>query len=151
MKIDAVRRLVRAAVAAAVLAAPMFGWGCGKKGAPLAPFVRIPAAVEKITASRFGDTVYVTLMVPMTNIDTSIPVDIARIDVYGYTGRVAPTRARWAELGTVVATIPVAPPPVGEAGAPPPPPSAEATTADLAAPVVILRMVPRTACQPRVT
>ncbi len=107
--------------AAAVLAVAMFGWGCGRKGPPLAPFVLIPAPVETITASRLGNDVFVTLTVPSTNVDASIPVDISRIDVYGYTGRVAPTPARWPELGTVVATIPVVPPPVGEAGAPPPP------------------------------
>ena len=113
--------VARRAAGTAALAAVMLGWGCGKKGAPLAPFVRIPAAVSVIAASRLGNDVYVTLTVPAANIDTSIPVDISRIDVYGYTGRVAPTPARWAELGTVVATIPVTPPPVGEAGAPPPP------------------------------
>lgn len=114
--------VVRGAAAAAVLAVALFGWSCGKKGPPLAPFVLIPAPVETIAASRFGNEVFVTLTVPSTNIDASIPVDISRIEVYGYTGRVAPTPARWAELGTVIATIPVAPPPpVGEAGAPPPP------------------------------
>lgn len=111
----------RHAVVAMVLAAAMLAVGCGKKGAPLAPFVRIPAAVSTIAASRLGTDVYVTLTVPATNIDSSIPVDISRIDVYGYTGRVAPRPAQWAVLGTVVATIPVVPPPVGPAGAPPPP------------------------------
>jgi len=110
----------RPAVVATVLAA-MLGVGCGKKGAPLAPFVRIPAAVSTIAASRLGTDVYVTLTVPATNIDTSIPVDISRIDVYGYTGRIAPRPAQWAVLGTVVATIPVVMPPLGPAGAPPPP------------------------------
>lgn len=118
---------VRGAAAAAALAAALVGWGCGVKGPPLAPFVRIPAAVETITASRLGNDVFVTLTVPLTNIDASIPVDISRIEVWGYTGRVAPTPARWLELGTVVATIPVVPPPVGEAGAPSP--SADVTPA----------------------
>jgi hypothetical protein len=86
--------------------------GCGKKGAPLAPFVRIPAAIETISATRLGSDVYVTVTVPTTNIDTSVPIDISRIDVYGYTGRAAPTPARWASLGTVVASIPVVPPAV---------------------------------------
>lgn len=111
----------RPAVVATVLAAAMLGVGCGKKGAPLAPFVRIPAAVSTIAATRLGTNVYVTLTVPATNIDTSIPVDISRIDVYGYTGRVAPRPAQWAVLGTVVATIPVVPPPLDAAGAPLPP------------------------------
>jgi len=100
-------------LAAVGLLAALAASGCGKKGPPLAPFVRIPAGVEKITAARLGSEVYVTLTVPTTNIDASMPIDIARLDVYGYTGRVAPTSARWAELGTVVASIPVVPPPVG--------------------------------------
>jgi hypothetical protein len=102
----------RARLAAAGLLAAIAAAGCGKKGAPLAPFVRIPAGVEKISASRLGNDVYVTVAVPTTNIDTSLPIDIVRLDVYGYTGRVAPTAARWPELGTVVASIPVVPPSV---------------------------------------
>jgi hypothetical protein len=101
-------------LAAVGLIAALAASGCGKKGPPLAPFVRIPAGVEKITAARLGHEVYVTLTVPTTNIDTSVPIDIARLDVYGYTGRVAPTPARWPELGTVVASIPVVPPPRAE-------------------------------------
>ncbi len=120
-------RVMRGEAAAAALAVAIFGWGCGKKGPPLAPFVLIPASVETITASRLGNEVFVTLTVPSTNVDASIPVDISRIDVYGYTGRVAPTPARWPELGTVVATIPIVLPAVGEAGAPPP--AADATLA----------------------
>ena len=115
---------VRRAAAAAAVAAAMLGVGCGKRGPPLAPFVHIPAAVEEIEAARLGNDVYVTLEVPSTNLDSSMPVDIARIEVYGYTGRVAPSRARWAELGTLVATIPVAKVPVDEAGVPLPVPDA---------------------------
>jgi hypothetical protein len=99
-------------LAAIGLLAAAAAWGCGKKGAPLAPFVRIPAGIEMITASRLGNDVYVTLTVPTTNIDKSLPIDITRIDVYGYTGRMPPSAARWAELGSVVASIPVVPPPV---------------------------------------
>ena len=113
--------VVRGVAAAATLAVALVGWGCGKKGPPVAPFVLIPAAVNTIAASRLGNDVFVTLTVPSTNIDASIPVDISGIDVYGYTGRVAPTPARWAELATVVAKIPVAPPPLGDAGSPPSP------------------------------
>jgi len=128
----------RPAIMATALAAAIFGVGCGKKGAPLAPFVRIPAAVSTIAASRLGTDVYVTLTVPAANIDTSIPVDISRIDVYGYTGRVAPTPPQWAVLGTVVATIPVVPPPVGPAGAPPPPADETSVGAQPGAPVTIV-------------
>ena len=97
--------------AVAVLAASA-AIGCGKKGPPLAPFVRIPAAVEMITAARVGNDIYVTFTVPTANIDRSVPIDVSRIDVYGYTGRTAPTLPRWAELGTVVGSIPVVPPSV---------------------------------------
>lgn len=98
----------RCLCASLALAAGILGTACGKKGPPLAPIVRIPAAVDKIEAARLGSDVYVTLTVPATNIDESEPVDIARIDVYGYTGRAAPASVRWAELGDVIASIPVA-------------------------------------------
>ena len=58
-------RMMRPARLAAVgLLAALAVAGCGKKGPPLAPFVRIPAGVEKIAASRLGNDVYVTLTVP---------------------------------------------------------------------------------------
>jgi hypothetical protein len=103
-----------------LLAAIACSGGCGKKGAPLAPIIRIPAPVETIAAARLGHDVYVTLTVPSTNIDKSPRADLSRIDVYGYTGTKAPTPARWAELGTIVASIPVvSPPPPGESPADP--------------------------------
>ena len=98
------------------------GGACGKRGAPIPPIVRIPAAVEKMAASRIGNDVYVTFTVPATNIDESLPIDIQRIDVYAYTGRTAPPLARFPEVGTVVATVPVATPPRVEPGVVPPPP-----------------------------
>ncbi len=85
--------------------------GCGKKGPPLAPFVRIPEAVGAITARRAGSDVFVTLTVPKQNLDATVPVAISRVDVYGYTGRTPPLRSRWVELGTLVASIPIAPGP----------------------------------------
>lgn len=84
--------------------------GCGKKGAPLAPFVRIPAAVETITVERVGSDAYVTLTLPARNIDASLPIDIARVDVYAYTGVTAPAAPQWTEIGSLVATIPVTAP-----------------------------------------
>jgi hypothetical protein len=105
----------------AVAGVAMCAIGCGKKGPPLAPFVLIPGPVQTITTSRLGDDVFVTLTVPLTNVDESIPVDIGRVDVYGYTGSVAPTPARWGELGDLVARIPVVMPPVGGDGVPPSP------------------------------
>jgi hypothetical protein len=83
--------------------------GCGKKGPPLAPIVRIPAAVQTIEARRIGSDVYVSLTVPAENIDGSKPADIDRIDVYGFTGAAPPPRGRFLEGATIVGTIPVAP------------------------------------------
>ena len=87
--------------------------GCGKKGAPLAPIVRIPSAVSMLQAQRVGTDAFVTLTVPNTNIDRSVPVDIARVEVYAYTGRRPPSPARFVEFAELVASIPViAPPPL---------------------------------------
>jgi hypothetical protein len=60
---------------------------------------------------RVGSEAFVTLTIPNTNIDRSIPVDIVRVEVYGYTGRRPPSPARWVEFGELVASIPVIPPP----------------------------------------
>jgi predicted small lipoprotein YifL len=66
--------------------------GCGKKGPPLAPMVRIPAPVPTIQAHRVGSDAFITLTIPNTNIDRSLPVDIGRVEIYGYTGRRPPPR-----------------------------------------------------------
>lgn len=84
---------------------------CGKKGPPLAPIVRVPAAVTAVAAQRVGNDVYLTLTIPTANIDGSMPPDVARVDIYGYTGHTPPPRGRFLEAGTLVASVPVAPPP----------------------------------------
>jgi hypothetical protein len=84
---------------------------CGKKGPPLAPIVRIPSAVAMIQVQRVGSDAFVTLTVPNTNIDRSMPADIARVEVYGYTGLRPPSPARFVEFADLVASIPVIPPP----------------------------------------
>lgn len=85
--------------------------GCGKKGPPLAPLVPIPAAVDLVDASRRGRDVYVSFAIPAANVDGHKPANVSRVDVYGYTGRTAPSKTRWFELASVVASVPVAPPP----------------------------------------
>lgn len=83
---------------------------CGKKGPPLVPFVRLPAAPPKVEAKRVGNDAYVTVTVPVANIDTSKPADVRRIEVYGLTATAMPSsRARALEIAALVATIPVAP------------------------------------------
>ena len=82
--------------------------GCGKKGPPLAPFVLLPAAPPRVEAKRAGNDVYVTLTLPVQNIDASKPADVRRVEVYGFTAITPPPRARALELATLVATVPVA-------------------------------------------
>jgi hypothetical protein len=113
-------RNVRATTALCLaVAAGSVAVGCGKKGPPLAPFVRIPAPVDQITAARLGSDVYVTLTIPSKDIDAEMPAHISRVEIYGYTGRTPPLRARWAELGDLIATVPVAPPPLPDGTVPP--------------------------------
>lgn len=97
----------RILIAALALAAV----GCGKKGPPLAPLIRVPAAVQAISAKRVGSDAYVTVTVPGQNIDGSMPAEVSRVDVYAITD-VTPPRGRFVDAGaTIVATVVVAPPP----------------------------------------
>lgn len=92
--------------------------GCGKKGPPLAPIVRVPAGVGAVEARRLGDEVYLTLTVPNQNIDSTMPADLTRVEVYGITAE-QPVRTTYIEGGALVAVIPVAPaPPVDRRGRP---------------------------------
>ena len=76
-------RIRRTRHVAAIATLALVAGGCGKKGPPLPPFVRIPAAIEKLDAARLGNDIYVTRTVPSANIDSSMPVDIARIEDSG--------------------------------------------------------------------
>jgi hypothetical protein len=87
--------------------------GCGKKGPPLAPVVRLPASVDPFSARRFGAMVYVRFAVPAKNQDNSVPADLARVEVYGYTGDPA-SDDDMVKHGTLVATVPVRRPPPPE-------------------------------------
>ena len=99
--------------------------GCGKKGPPLAPLVRIPGPVETIAARRLGSDVYISLTIPAANIDKSIPASVEAVEVYGYTGRTPPAHGRWSSVATLVARVdvPLSPLPVtsGRRGPPPTP------------------------------
>jgi predicted small lipoprotein YifL len=120
-----VRLLILACLAAAVVAA------CGKKGPPLPPFAKAPAAPAEISARRMGDRVEVRFTVPTTDLDGQEPASIDRIEVWALTGpAVEPDRFR--EYATLVGTVPVRrppPPPAdvdeGEPPPPDPPPSTE--------------------------
>lgn len=107
--------------ASALLLAPLPG--CGKKGPPLAPLVTLPARIESLVAKRVGRLVYLQISVPDRNQDGSAPADLARLEVYGYTGDPGST-ANFMKYGTLVATLPVRrppdpePQPAGKAGPP---------------------------------
>ena len=103
---------------------------CGKKGPPLPPFAKAPAAPTEISARRMGDRVEVRFTVPTTDLDGEEPASIDRIEVWALTGpAVEPERFR--EYATLVGTVPVRrpppPPPDVEEGEPPPPPPPPST------------------------
>jgi hypothetical protein len=71
-------------VAAGLLTA--LAGGCGKKGPPLPPLVRVPEAPPEVVAGRRGDRVDIRVRVPSSNTDGTRPANIARLDVYAITG-----------------------------------------------------------------
>jgi hypothetical protein len=99
---------------------------CGKKGPPLAPFVRVPAAVGTVTPQRIGDDVYLSFTVPDTNADGQKPAALGSLEIYGVTAARAPETEEQREVATLIATVPVRPilpllPPLPANASPPPP------------------------------
>ena len=110
---------VRAWSVLLILLAAVIG-GCGKKGPPLAPLVSLPVAPTEVSARRLDDTVVIRFTVPAANASGVRPADIARVDVYAWTGESLPADEVF-EHAAVVASVPVRrPPPPTEEGAPPP-------------------------------
>jgi hypothetical protein len=82
-----VRRAALAAVAVLVVAAgALTAAGCGKKGPPLPPLVKLPVAPSGVTAARRATSVDITVTLPASNTDGTRPANIARVDVYAVTG-----------------------------------------------------------------
>ena len=75
----------RAVFALSAVFALLFLASCGKKGPPLPPLLKIPAAPPDLTASRRGDTVDLQFTVPTTNTDGSRPANMDRVEVYAVT------------------------------------------------------------------
>jgi predicted small lipoprotein YifL len=69
-------------------AAVFFVVGCGKKGPPLAPLVKLPVPPADLAALRRGDTVDVSFTVPAVNTDGTRPANVASADVYAITAPV---------------------------------------------------------------
>ena len=109
--------------------------GCGKKGAPLPPLVRIPEAVTLVATRRTGNDAYVTLRLPAKNVDGSTPVTFSAVEVLALTADRPPSQALFLDRGTLVATFAMAAPPAAPAAAAPPAtsPSAQSSTAGASA------------------
>ena len=108
-----------------VLLAAIVATGCGKKGPPLAPFVRVPATVSNVTAQRVGSDIYLSFPVPATNVDGQQPADLASLEVYAVTATLPPATEEQRDVAALIATVPVRPilpelPPSAN-GSPPPP------------------------------
>ena len=60
--------------------------GCGKRGPPLPPLVRLPVGPGDFTATRRGDTVEIQFTVPYANTDNTRPANVERVEVYALEG-----------------------------------------------------------------
>lgn len=81
--------------------------GCGKKGPPLPPLVKLPAAPANFAAERRGQDVDLQFDVPSANTDNTRPANVARVDVYAMTSMQALTEDQIVKQGTRVATLAV--------------------------------------------
>lgn len=87
------------------------GTACGKKGPPLPPLVRIPAAPADLSASRRGATVDLQFTIPGANTDGSTPADLSRVDLYAVDGPGTLAPEDIIKRGVRVASVKVNPPP----------------------------------------
>lgn len=108
------------ALTLACLLAAVAATGCGKKGPPLAPLPRVPAAVTEWSATRRDDTVRLAFVTPTANAGGDVPADVAVVEVYAITARQAPTLEPgrvppgMTLIGSVPVLRPLPPPPRGE-------------------------------------
>ena len=90
----------------------MFAVGCGKKGPPLPPLVKLPVAPPEVVAERRGNVVDLRFTVPSTNTDGTRPANVASAEIYAITTAPAAappqyTDAQILKYGTRVGTVPV--------------------------------------------
>lgn len=81
--------------------------GCGKKGPPLPPLIKLPVAPVDFTATRRGDTVEIQFTVPASNTDDTRPANVERVEVYAFEGGPPVNEADFMTRGVKVATVPV--------------------------------------------
>jgi predicted small lipoprotein YifL len=104
------RRIFSARSAVSALIVVTLAAGCGKKGPPLPPLVKLPSAPEKLLADRRGNTVDLQFTVPSTNTDGTRPANISRAEVYAVTAPPLPTPLtdeQLLKLGTKVGEVAV--------------------------------------------
>ncbi len=80
---------------------------CGKKGPPLPPLVKLPAAPADFRAERRGDRVDLAFTVPAANTDNTRPANLARVDVYAITSGEPVPPEQIVKRGVRVASVPV--------------------------------------------
>jgi hypothetical protein len=92
----------------AVLLVAALAAGCGRKGPPLPPLVKLPVAPTDFSAVRRGRTVDLQFTVPGVNTDNTRPANVARVDVYALTGgTLNMSEADLIKNATKVASVPV--------------------------------------------
>ena len=84
--------------------------GCGKKGPPLPPLLRLPAAPQDLVATRQGARVSLRFRVPAGNTDGGTPADVTRVEVYALTGVSTLTPDDLIRRGVRVGSVAVNPP-----------------------------------------
>lgn len=84
--------------------------GCGKKGPPLPPLIKLPVAPADLAALRRGNTVDLSFTVPAVNTDGSRPANVASADVYAITAPATEppiSDAAVLKFGTKIGTVEV--------------------------------------------
>jgi hypothetical protein len=80
---------------------------CGKKGPPLPPLLRLPAAPAEINAERRGDDVIVEFNVPFANSDNTRPANVSEVEVFGFTGPASVNDEQLVKHGTRIGGVAV--------------------------------------------
>ena len=88
--------------------------GCGAKGPPMAPLLRVPEPPSELVVQRMGEEIFIGFTLPAQNLDGARPADLERVDVYAMTVQPRIPADRPLELeefqaaATLVATVEVA-------------------------------------------
>ena len=81
--------------------------GCGKKGPPLPPLVKLPVAPTDLAAERRASTVDLSLILPAVNTDGTRPANVSHVEIYALTAPASTPDAVVLKQGTRIASIQV--------------------------------------------